>query len=1054
MATRNFAYRVGVEGESGFVQSYKRMGDAAEQTWDRAQAAAERSAKAAEQAVQRAQQKAAVAASLQPSPVAQRIDQIAGPGQVSGKSARDSAAAFVAALEDEERRATALKAAIDPLWAAEQKLAHETENAGQLLQRGAITAAEHAAAITLAKKAYGEAEEAAKRLNTGLGLNRNQLLELAHVARSAGDSVAAGASIFRVAAVEGGRLTQALGSGEGGLKGGVAAVLKILTSDAVLAGAAIGGFAAITGGAILTADAYATRQENLAQKLRFTAAASGVSAQQFEALTRAQAHASEISAKSAREIGEALLSEGKATATQLPLAIDLTKKLSIALGVDLKAATRDLAEALAKPGEGAEKLNEKLQFLTAAQLQHIRDLELQGEKTKAADLLLKELNSTVGTAQEHLGALAGTFHLLHGAVDGTADGLERFLGYLFRVPSGDAATKVASLAKELDQALAKSGNRETSDVVNARQRLAAAQKDLFADAQRSAQATRSQASTVLKAAFDGLNPTDAQIRTIQDRQTQLRSALADKSGQALADAGVSRSAAEAALVQGDKEIKQLRERAEHRDKHAESLGREADAMEANAAQAVKVAQAYLQDDAAGARAEARRKGITDATRKGIDLAAEERRQLALNIGEQAAQGGKAVADLEARAGAQKSVNDALAAGRITAEQAQQQLQADAALRPFVVAETLAEGKAKAVLAEIIARLRAGYAQLNAETARAQLLGDVEATDKRIAQLRLEAQYAGDLTGKREALLALQKTAQAPAYAGADDRARAAADITALADADQERQTRKAQYLTAQTRQMTDQRELAAAELDLVGQSADQRALILSHLQREQAAKAEGLGLSQEELAALLAQGDAVDLLNLKIRIANDNFEEFRSTGERIVDDVLNPQTFKSWGDAGRAVINDLIAEFVKLALANPLKNLLFGENLPTGSGIGGFLGKLFSAGVGAVSGAPHFASGTTSAPGGWAVVGEQGEELVRMPRGSQVFNAADTRRMLGGSGSAANAANDLHVHVHLEGAVMGEEVKSWVAQGVVQAVKEANGNVLPIIQSASSRRQI
>jgi len=41
-----------------------------------------------------------------------------------------------------------------------------------------------------------------------------------------------------------------------------------------------------------------------------------------------------------------------------------------------------------------------------------------------------------------------------------------------------------------------------------------------------------------------------------------------------------------------------------------------------------------------------------------------------------------------------------------------------------------------------------------------------------------------------------------------------------------------------------------------------------------------------------------------------------------------------------------------------------------------------------------FASGTTSAPGGLALVGEQGPELVNLPRGAQVFNASDTRKML------------------------------------------------------------
>lgn len=40
---------------------------------------------------------------------------------------------------------------------------------------------------------------------------------------------------------------------------------------------------------------------------------------------------------------------------------------------------------------------------------------------------------------------------------------------------------------------------------------------------------------------------------------------------------------------------------------------------------------------------------------------------------------------------------------------------------------------------------------------------------------------------------------------------------------------------------------------------------------------------------------------------------------------------------------------------------------------------------------PHFATGTDNAPGGLALVGEEGPELVNLPRGSQVFTATQTK---------------------------------------------------------------
>lgn len=54
-------------------------------------------------------------------------------------------------------------------------------------------------------------------------------------------------------------------------------------------------------------------------------------------------------------------------------------------------------------------------------------------------------------------------------------------------------------------------------------------------------------------------------------------------------------------------------------------------------------------------------------------------------------------------------------------------------------------------------------------------------------------------------------------------------------------------------------------------------------------------------------------------------------------------------------------------------------------------------------GAPaRYASGTSYAPGGWAIVGEQGPELVRLPRGSQVLPATETARAMQGQGQTIN----------------------------------------------------
>lgn len=59
---------------------------------------------------------------------------------------------------------------------------------------------------------------------------------------------------------------------------------------------------------------------------------------------------------------------------------------------------------------------------------------------------------------------------------------------------------------------------------------------------------------------------------------------------------------------------------------------------------------------------------------------------------------------------------------------------------------------------------------------------------------------------------------------------------------------------------------------------------------------------------------------------------------------------------------------------------------------------------------PGYATGTSYAPGGMAMVGERGPELVNLPRGAQVIPADKTARMMGGGGASVNVSINVGVH--------------------------------------------
>jgi TP901 family phage tail tape measure protein len=81
----------------------------------------------------------------------------------------------------------------------------------------------------------------------------------------------------------------------------------------------------------------------------------------------------------------------------------------------------------------------------------------------------------------------------------------------------------------------------------------------------------------------------------------------------------------------------------------------------------------------------------------------------------------------------------------------------------------------------------------------------------------------------------------------------------------------------------------------------------------------------------------------------------------------------------KEIANGLKNELLSI-LPGPVKDALEGATGVAGE-VGGFLGGVF-------------ASGTTFAPGGISLVGEQGPELVNLPRGSEVINASRTRRVM------------------------------------------------------------
>lgn len=185
-----------------------------------------------------------------------------------------------------------------------------------------------------------------------------------------------------------------------------------------------------------------------------------------------------------------------------------------------------------------------------------------------------------------------------------------------------------------------------------------------------------------------------------------------------------------------------------------------------------------------------------------------------------------------------------------------------------------------------------------------------------------------------------------------------------------------------------------------------------------------IGDTEGQLPASLfdRQGDALDKALdeylRKIPEVVDALDVLKLRGREAVDNIFSVRGLKDFEGAFSHLLESMADDLLQLAVANPLKNMMFGGDARGnaypelggglfGSIFGGLLGKGKGGGSGDIAGSlvksvlkvPKLATGTAYAAGGWADVGELGPERVFLPRGSRVMSAAATRAATSGSGT-------------------------------------------------------
>lgn len=415
-----------------------------------------------------------------------------------------------------------------------------------------------------------------------------------------------------------------------------------------------------------------------------------------------------------------------------------------------------------------------------------------------------------------------------------------------------------------------------------------------------------------------------------------------------------------------------------------------------------------------------------------------------------------IANLEKLASAYDVSDAAALKAQITARAMEQGIRKQADLTEYV------DQQMRKAVAEKTAQTAATVAGMSAEnTARRELnrqvLDGTVSSEQANQMLRDEAQI--------RPLLAYLVNAQGKAY---EDLA---AKIAALREQmRQAHENDKDEIAGRYLEDMRDRLEIADEELRLIGASNSERDRSIQKLQLMQDLGRRGIEIESERGQQILQMNDALQARLEMVKRESVAWDELRSTGENFVDTVFNPNNWTSWGDLGKRVLQDLEAEFIKLALANPLKNFLFGEENPTIGGVFGQLGKiggggLFGGGsggggnnivagdewwrfIGRGLGGIGFASGTENFSGGMALVGEAGPELAQFPAGTRINNAASTRRLM--------AANNNSPIFNIDNSIYAPGADA-AALAQVQAnqermAKEFQSKVIDVMRDAFVRR--
>lgn len=628
-----------------------------------------------------------------------------------------------------------LRARFNPVFGVLTQYKQAVEEIRQANRVGAISTDEMTAAIGRQRRAALATVQALKGQNgQGGGMlagNDNwRRGNLIYQGFDIGQGLLAGMPLQQIAVQQGPQVLQ-LYAGQGGMN----AALKDFSSLAKGAARAITpmtvGIAGATVAVLAGAKAW---NDYLSSTKAVETAAAGIgravagSAGEMEAAARAGAAAAGISITAARQMEAGFLSTGKVGSQNFERLISLSRDFAATIGIDAGDAGKALADMFADPAKAADTLSRQYGLIDAATAKRARDLAEQNRLSEAQAVLLDALPGKLADAEQATTALGRAWQSVATAAGNAWDAIGGAIDEAISGPGIDEQIKKLEERLSSSHLFYRDRARDQAELDRLRQEQQKAQ-----DAREKALADQQTSNAV---GIAEASPATATEKRINELRNSIQALQLGRDGAT----GDQRVAIDKTI---DAQTRTLDALINKRVRMAE-LDR------------LDIAIANERNPLLRAELEARRTRIQLADKEisTSEIEAEAARARSRVIEETIAGARTQISDIQSETAIRKRLSDQVAAGTISATDANRMLQEELQLRPLVAAAAMAEGAEKARLQAIIANLTKAYEE-QAEVQKLEASREaIRSREENIQKLQMEIALVGQSEAAQRRLLAV------------------------------------------------------------------------------------------------------------------------------------------------------------------------------------------------------------------------------------------------------------------------------------------------------------